>query len=50
MSYIVYKSDELYHYGIKGMKWGIRHDNGCGKVSVELNPNTFKPSYVYFDD
>jgi hypothetical protein len=24
MSYIVYKSDELYHYGVKGMRWGVR--------------------------
>lgn len=24
MEYMIYKSDELYHHGIKGQKWGIR--------------------------
>ena len=44
------EEDELKHYGVKGMKWGVRRDRDEKRHTVELNAidsRTGKPSRVY---
>lgn len=31
-----YNENELYHYGVKGMRWGVRRDRSSNKGSVDL--------------
>ena len=51
LAYRVKYSDELYHYGVKGQKWGIRryqNPNGTlteeGKIRYGVDPKTGKLS------
>ena len=44
-------NDELYHYGVKGMKWGVRKDRSSGKrvfVSGSSKTQTNDPENPFY--
>ena len=34
MNYILVYSNELYHHGVKGMKWGVRKAECVQRISM----------------
>lgn len=39
---MVYSSDELYHYGVKGMKWGVRKEYVSSSKNLRKSDDTRK--------
>lgn len=56
MIYTIFHSNELYHHGVKGMKWGVRKDrsskgrvSGSAKESIEQYTKKSTGKYTYYE-
>ena len=49
MDYILVQKDELYHYGIKGMKWGVRKKSSSSGGSSRTKKLAKKAANKYVD-
>lgn len=45
MNYYIQKPDELYHFGVKGMKWGVRKERKRDQVNKYFDYNNKMSSY-----
>lgn len=52
MNYILIRQDELYHHGVKGMRWGVRHERkSAGKTRKPRPLNALEQANAqYYQD
>lgn len=56
MIYTIFHSNELYHHGVKGMKWGVRKDRSSkgrntssAKESIDQYTQKKSGNYTYYE-